>query len=114
MQEDDVGLRELLPRLLADADVQVLVQRRVYQLYLVALYHLQQLLLRLLQPLQFTRLRRVLQLYLHPAIILEELYLVLAQVAVFLYLLEEVLAVQPHHLHRVQLHCHSSGLPVEH
>jgi hypothetical protein len=46
---------------------------------------------------------------LHSRVALEELDLVLA---VLLDLLEQVLTVQPHHLHRVQLHTHSPQLPL--
>lgn len=47
-------------------------------------------------------------------IILVELDLGMAQVAGLFDLLEEVLAMQPHHLHGVQLYAHLSQLLVGH
>lgn len=56
----------------------------------------------------------VLELNLHPIVILEKFNLTVRQVRVLLDLLEQMLAVQPNHLHRAQLNTHLPEFLIGH
>lgn len=47
-------------------------------------------------------------------VIFEKFYFLTPALRTLLYLLKQVLAMQPHHLHRTQLYRHFSGLFIKH
>lgn len=108
MQENDVGTRELLPCFLGNSNIVVLVQRRTNQPDLITGNHSLQL---VFGAVELLRVPVALQSYLHPIVALVELYL---PTTVFLDLLEQVLTVQPNHLHRIQLDRHLAYLLFRH
>ena len=107
VQENDIRLRKFLPSLLWNAYVVVLMQRSIDQPNLVATDHLQQF---LFCAGQCRRLALVtLEANLDAAVVFIEFDFVL-RVAGFFNFLEEMLAVQPDHLHWTQLDCYFGSL----
>ena len=103
MEKDDVRFRKLLPGLFWNADVVILVEGSANKSDFVAIDDFEQL-LSCPDEVSWVTLA-ALESDLDSVVALEELDLIL-WIATFFYLLEKMLAVQPHHLHRIQLHRH--------
>lgn len=112
VEEDDVGLGELLARLLGDADVDVFVQRGVDETNVVVTNDLHQFFPRAHEL--FRHSLAALEPDFDAIVILVELDFGLAEVGGLLNFLEEVLAVQPNHLHWIKVHAHLPRLLLRH
>lgn len=112
VKEDDIWLGELLARLAGDADVDVFVEGGAYKAYFVGADDLKKLLLGA-GEVSWVALA-ALKADLDAIVIFEEFNLVDCRAAVLLNLLEEVLAVEPHHLHRVELDPYPTTLLLRH
>jgi hypothetical protein len=112
MEEDDVRFRELLARFLGDADIDVLMEGGIDEANIVVADDLDKFLSCVCEF--FSGALAALEPNLYSIVIFVELDLGLAEVGGLLDLLEEVLAVQPHHLHGVEVHAHLPRLLLRH